>query len=72
MRPGEGLFKLLELKAGKGRSVTALLSLGRKIVGLGLAFGASRRRSRMSTFFLGPHLLRGDAHLDRLGRRRRR
>lgn len=72
MRPGEGLFELFQLKAGKGRSVTALLSLGRKIVGLRLAFGASRRRSRMSTFFLGPHLLRGDAHLGRLGRRRRR
>lgn len=72
MRPGEGLFELFQLKAGKGCSVTALLSLGRKIVGLSLAFGASRGRSRMSTFFFGPHLLRGDAHLGRLGRRRRR
>lgn len=72
MRPGEGLFELFQLKAGKGRSVTALLSLGREVVGLRFAFGASRRRSRMSAFLFGPHLLRGDAHLGRLGRRRRR
>lgn len=72
MRPGEGFFELFQLKAGKGRSVTALFSLGREVVGLRFALGASRRRSRMSAFFLGPHLLRGDAHLGRLGRRRRR
>lgn len=72
MRPGEGLLELFQLKAGKGRSVTALFSLGREVVGLRFALGARRRRSRMSALFLGPHLLRGDAHLGGLGRRRRR
>lgn len=72
MRPGEGLLELFQLKAGKGRSVTALFSLGREVVGLRFALGAHRRRSRMSALFLGPHLLRGDTHLDGLGRRRRR
>lgn len=75
MRPGEGLFQLLQLEAGKGRSVATLLSLRRKVVGLRLALGAGRRRSRVGALFLGPYLLGRDAHLGGLRcccRRRRR
>lgn len=72
MRPGEGLFKLLQLKAGKSRSVATLLSLGRKVVRLRFAFGAGRRRSRVGALFLGPYLLGRDTHLSGLRCCRRR
>jgi len=68
VRPGESLLELLQLEAGKGRPVATLLPLGRKIVGLRLALGAGWRRSRMGALFLGPHFLRGDAHLSGLRR----
>lgn len=57
MRPGEGLFKFLQLEASKGRSIATLLSLGRKVVGLRLTFGAGWRRSRVGALFFGPYLL---------------
>lgn len=72
MRPGEGLFKLLQLEAGKSRSVATLLSLRCKVVGLRLTLGAGRRRSRVGALFLRPYLLGRDAHLSGLRCRRRR
>lgn len=72
MRPREGFLELLQLEAREGGSVAALLPLRGEIIRLGLALGAGRGRSRMSAFFLGPHLFRGDAHLDGLRRSRGR
>lgn len=72
VRPREGFLELLQLEAREGRSVATLFPLRGEFVRLGFALRAGRGRSRMSALFVGPHLFRGDAHLDGLRRRRRR
>ena len=72
MRPGEGLLELLELEAGEGGAVPALLALGREVVDVGLALGARGRGPGVRALLLGAHLVRRDAHVRALRLLRRR
>ena len=67
MSSRESFLEFLQLKAGEGSPVSALLPLRRKVIDLGLAFRAGRRCSRVVTLLLGSHFLRRDSHWSGLG-----
>lgn len=67
MSSRESFLEFLQLKAGEGSPISALLPLRCKVIDLGLALRAGRRCSRVVTLFLGSHFLRRDSHLSGLG-----
>lgn len=67
MSSRESFLEFLQLKAGEGSPISALLPLRRKVIDLGLALRAGRRCSRVVTLLLGSHFLRRDSHLCGLG-----